>query len=356
MFLCVIIKWVDCFFDETRDNLIIFAANRKGKEMIVNSDAMFEPSQCFFVPNIVANNLIQECRPVYIAVYLYALCQYNSGNCNISNLHIAEALKINPIDVVNAFLFFNSKGLLKVHNFKSVDDAEFDIEFIGTGDYNKKTVSAFRPSYKTEEIARNLNDNPRLSGMYKMVSQILGKTLSTSDIELLYSFHDFYALPIEVIIVLIEYFVSKGKRSLKYLEKEVAKWANAGVDSVRKAKNFIKKREDFLSYAYRVRSVCGISERKLTERELTFINRWQNEYKSTEEDVKKAFEITVDKTGKIAFAYMDAILKSMASGIQDTKKTQQRTLQTKTNPRYNFEELQRRAFENINKKSGGGAD
>ena len=51
--------------------------------------------------------------------------------------------------------------------------------------------------------------------------------------------------------------------------------------------------------------------RKLTEKELTYINKWQNEYKATEDDVKKAFEITVDKTGKLAFAYMDAVLRSM---------------------------------------------
>ena len=321
--------------------------------MIVNSEALFNSSDCFLVPNIVANNLIKEGRPVYIAVYLYALCQYNNGNLNISNNAIADAVGVNVIDVVNAFLFFNSKGFIKIHNFKSIDDAEFDIEFIGSGNYNKKTCSGFRPSYKTQEIVKNLNDNSRLSGMYKMVSQILGKNLSTSDIELLYSFYDYYALPVEVILVLIEYFVSKGKRSLKALEKEVAKWANAGVDSVRKAKNYIKKREDFLSYAYKVRSIVGISERKLSEKELCFINKWQNEYKASEDDVKKAFEITVDKTGKLAFAYMDAVLHSFL-GVPEPKKTVPRKSVPKTSSRYNFDALQKKAFENINKINNGG--
>lgn len=325
--------------------------------MIVNSDALFDYSQCFAVPNIVMNSLIQESNPVYVAVYLYALCQYNSGNVNISNKYIAEALKVSVMDVVNAFLFFNSKGLLKVHNFRSVDDAEFDIEFLGTDKLNKKVGGAFRPSYKTAEISRNLTENPRLSSMYKVVSQIMGKTLSTSDIELLYSFYDFYALPIEVIIVLIEYFVSKGKRSLKSIEKEVAKWASAGVDSVRKAKSYIKKREEFLSFAYRVRSIVGISERKLSEKELCFINKWQNEYKASEENVKKAFEITVDKTGKLAFAYMDAVLKSLVKESEsgaDASSKPLKTVKTKTGSKYNFEELQRQAFQNIAKKTDGG--
>lgn len=325
--------------------------------MIVNSDTVFDYSQCFAVPNVVANSLIQESRPVYIAVYLYALCQYNSGNVNISNQYIADSLKVNIMDVVNAFLFFNSKGLLKIHNFRSVDDAEFDIEFVGTDKLNKKVGVTFRPSYKTEEISRNLTENPRLSSMYKVVSQIMGKTLSTSDIELLYSFYDFYALPVEVILVLIEYFVSKGKRSLKAIEKEVAKWANAGVDSVRKAKNYIKKREEFLSYTYKVRSIVGISERKFSEKELGFINKWQTEYKASDEDIKKAFEITVDKTGKIAFAYMDAVLGSLIkekNGGIDAQPKSSKTVKTKTGSKYNFEELQRQAFKNIAKKTDGG--
>ena len=321
--------------------------------MIINSDATFDYSQCFVVPNIVANSLIAESRPVYIAVYLYALCQYNSGNLSISNKAIADALKISTIDVVNAFLFFNSKGLLKIHNFSSVDDAEFDIEFLGTEGLSKKAVSAFRPSYKTEEISRNLTENPRLSSMYKVVSQLLGKALSTADIELLYSFYDFYALPVEVILVLIEYFVSKGKRSLKSLEKEVAKWANADVDSVRKAKSYIKKREEFLSFTYKVRSIVGIQERKLTEKELCYINKWQNEYKADEENVKRAFEITVNQTGKLAFGYMDAVLKSLIFEKKD--KDAPKTTHPKTKPqRYNFDELQKIAFDNINKKSSGG--
>ncbi len=320
--------------------------------MIVNTDATFDSLQCFLVPNALANSLIEESRPVYIAVYLYALYQYNSGNTNISNKYIADALKISTMDVCNAFLFFNSKGLLKIHNFSSIDDAEFDIEFLGTQGLSKKAVSAFRPSYKTEEISRNLTENPRLSSMYKVVSQLLGKALSTADIELLYSFYDFYALPVEVILVLIEYFISKGKRSLKSLEKEVAKWANAGVDSVRKAKSYIKKREEFLSFTYRVRSICGIAERKFTQKELEYINKWQNEYKAKDEDVKKAFEITVNKTGKLAFGYMDAVLKSLISegGADKPLNHQPKAKQ----PRYDFSQLQKKAFDNINKKTSGG--
>ena len=53
---------------------------------------------------------------------------------------------------------------------------------------------------------------------------------------------------------------------------------------------------------------------------------------------------------------MDAVLKSLLNVTVSQKTPEKKTTTQKaTNSRYNFEELQRKAFENINKKSGGGA-
>lgn len=296
-----------------------------------------------------------DCPATYLAVYLYALRQLQAGNRNISNDRIAEILKISRIDVVNAFLFYSSKGLLKIHHFTSVDDGDFDIEFCfepekGTG------APPFRPCYKASEISRRLSENPRMSQMYKMVGQILGKTLSSADTELLYSFHDYYALPVEVITVLIEYYVSKGKRSMKYIEKEVGKWAAAGIDTIDKAKAYIEKREAFLSYANRVRTHLGIHERRLSTRELSYINTWQNEFSMSLEMVKTAFELTVNQTGKLSFAYMNKIMESWAKNnickVDEVQKKKQPAPSAAKPARYNFEELERRAFEAVHRANG----
>ncbi len=292
----------------------------------------------------------------YLAVYVYALRQYEKGNRSVSNAAIADALKLNLIDVVNAFLFYSSQGLIKIHNFTSVDDGDFDIEFCPDTS-EKKTVVPFRPSYKASEISRRLQENPKMSQMYRLVSQILGKTLSSADTELLYSFHDYYGLPVEVILVLIEYYVSKGKRSMKYLEKEAGKWATAEIDTVKKAKAYIKKREDFLSYTNRLRTLLGIHERHLTTRELAFINKWQNEFFMSPEMVKAAFELTVNQTGKLSFAYMSKILESWAQNKITTPENITRTKVTSSkkekSSRYDFEAFERQAREALNHPDGG---
>lgn len=322
--------------------------------MIINKPQECAQEQYFKVPNAAVDRCIAEASPVYLMVYLFALRQLEAGNTQIANSQIAEALRVSTIDVVNAFLFYSSKGLVKIHNFTSVDDVDFDIEFCFQ--QPKSGGVEFRPSYKSSEISRQLSDNPKVSQMYHMVSQILGKTLSTADTELLYSLYDYYALPAEVILVLIEYFVSKGKRSMRAIEKEAAKWSSAGIDTVEKARRHIKKREEFLSYAYRVKKITGIGERSLSAKELQYINLWQNEYRMDFEMVQAAFELTVNQTGKLSFAYMNKILGSWAeSGIRtraDIGKDKKPPAKKQAKRAgYNFDELEKAA---LRKVMGGG--
>ena len=319
--------------------------------MIVNAKNPCPECGSFRIPERVADLLANgECPATYVAIYVYTLRQYEADNKNISNDRIAEALKVSLIDVVNAFLFYSSQGLLKIHNFTSVDNGDFDIEFCFEPEIGVCALP-FRPSYKSSEISRHLSQNPRMSQMYKIVGQILGKTLSSADTELLYSFHDYYGLPVEVILVLIEYYVSKDKRSMKFIEKEVGKWASAGVNTIKKAKAYIEKREAFLSYAGQVRTMLGIQERRLSTRELTYINNWQNQFSMPLDMVKLAFETTVNQTGKLSFAYMNKILESWAQNnlrkTEDVQKKNPSTKDTRTS-RYNFDDLQRRTFEAVN--------
>lgn len=323
--------------------------------MIIESKIRGDHNGYIALPVRAAELLTEAGCPTYLSVYVFALYQHEKGNLNITNGYIADALKISKIDVVNAFLFYSSQGLIKIHNFTSVDDGDFDIEFCFSESCSK-TALPFKPSYKCSEISRRLQDNPKMCQMYKMVGQILGKTLSSADTELLYSFHDYYGLPIEVILVLIEYYVSKGKHSMKYIEKEAGKWASAGIDSIQKAKAYIDKREEFLSYTSRVRTALGIQERRLTTRELGYIHNWQSECKMSLDMVKQAYELTVNQTGKLSFAYMNKIIESWAKGgiyvPQDIGKQKKPEAKQPKNSRYNFADLQRQALETVNFPDG----
>jgi len=310
--------------------------------MIINQISKGPDNDYIRVPEVACEKLIRSGNSVYLAVYMFLLSEFYKGKTDITNGYIADSLRINVIDVVNAFLYCSSEGLVKIHNFVDVTDAEFDIE-ICFDVCCAKRLSDFKPNYRTSEISKKIAEDGKLSQMYKIVSGILGKTLSSADIEVLYSMHDYYRLPAEVIVVMVEYFVSRGINTMRKLEKEAQKWSENGVDTVAKAKRHIKKREEFLSYTGMIKRIVGANERKLTTKELEFAAKWQNELKATYEQIKAAYEITIDKTGKLSFSYMNKVLEGLVSGDTLAKK------ETQKKSRYDFSELERRAFESISK-------
>lgn len=305
--------------------------------MIINPISLGPDNDYIRVPEAACDKLIQSGKSAYLSVYMLALSCYYKGKMDITNGFIADSLHINIIDVVNAFLYCSSQGLLKIHNFVDVTEPEFDIE-ICFDVKSKINLSDFKPQYKTSEINKRIAENSKLSQMYKIVSGFLGKNLSSADTEVLYSMYDYYRLPVEVIVVMVEYFVSKGTVTMRKLEKEAQKWSEAGVDSVAKAKRQIKKREEFLSYMGMVKRTVGAHERKLTTKEKEFVLKWQLELKATPEAVKEAYEITVNNTGKVSFNYMNKVLEGKAkeNGTSSKKETKK--------SKYDYSELERRAF------------
>ncbi len=316
--------------------------------MIINPISAGPDSDFIRVPEAACDKLIQSGKSVYLSVYMFALSQFYKGKTDITNGFIADALHINIIDVVNAFLYCSSQGLVKIHNFLSVEDAEFDVELCFDVK-SKVNLSDFKPQYKTGEISKRIAADGKLSQMYKIVSTILGKNLSSADIEVLYSMHDYYRLPPEVIVVMIEYFASRGVITMRKLEKEAQKWSESGVDTVAKAKRHIKKREEFLSYAGTVKRIVGAIERKLTTKELEFIGRWQQELKATPEAVKEAYEITINNTGKLSFNYMNKVIEAKAN---EKSKPAPVKKETAKKSRYDFSELERKAFMKVTGEGG----
>lgn len=316
--------------------------------MIINPISPGPDSDYIRVPEVACDKLIQSGTAVYLAVYMFALSQYYKGKTDISNGFIADSLHINIIDVVNAFLYCSSVGLVKIHNFLSIEDTEFDVE-ICFDVKGKVRLSDFKPHYRGSEISKKIAEDGKLSQMYKIVSITLGKTLSSADIEVLYSMHDYYRLSPEVIVVMIEYFVGKGVTTMRKLEKEAQKWVDAGVDTVAKAKKHIKKREEFLSYAGAVKRIVGAIERKLTAKELEFIRKWQTELRVTHEQIKDAYEITINNTGKLSFNYMNKVLEGK---VNEQKGAITPKKENAKKSRYDYSELERKAFMKVTGKGG----
>lgn len=166
------------------------------------------------------------------------------------------------------------------------------------------------PAYSNGEIEALAEQNPELRFLLTQAPQELGRLLTQHDCSVfVYLFSDL-GMPADVVLMLIEYCVSIGKRSVGYIQATGAAWADAGILTHELAENRIRELEARRSYEGKVRSVMGITGRNLTPTEVSYINRWQTEFHSPEELIALGYEICVNNIGKISFAYINKILEA----------------------------------------------
>ena len=135
-------------------------------------------------------------------------------------------------------------------------------------------------------------------------------------------FYDYLKLPPEVIFALLEYCVSIGKNNMRYIEKVALSWADNEINTPAKAQAFIKSKNKENAFIQKYKTMFKIVGRDFTESELSLLKSWVNDLKLTDDQINEAYETTVMNTGKVAFRYMDTVLKNkMQQSGDNTQKT-----------------------------------
>ena len=75
----------------------------------------------------------------------------------------------------------------------------------------------------------------------------------------------------ELIEYLVEYCITNGHASLRYMDQVAIGWAEKGIDSIEKAKEQVAIRSK--AY-YSIMKAFGISGRNLADSEMDFVNKW----------------------------------------------------------------------------------
>ncbi|MEG1441156.1 MAG: DnaD domain protein, partial [Oscillospiraceae bacterium] len=221
------------------------------------------------------------------------------------------------------------------HTTKESPEAPNNLEKIRKTENNKpikseKTkkinniIGRQRPPYTMAEIDGVAAAHKPIADLISQSESILGKQLTPSDVEMIYSFHDWLGLPVEVIIMLLTYAVKRQKTGKHYLETVAMDWADKGIDTYEAAEDYISQLESFDSYERQIRSLLGIYDRSLTQTEKKYITQWSREEQLPLELIQAAYDKTVDNTGKLSWAYMNKLLTSwLQEGIKSLDELKQ---------------------------------
>ena len=260
--------------------------------------ADFKMTTAGYIPvTVIPDDFIKNYMPMangdYVKIYLYILhCAKSDKVPSISTL--ADIFQCTENDVKRALKYWESKGLLAFE------------ETVQTQPETPAFAAPEKHSYSAAET-KAFKEHTEIKQLLFVCEQYMGKQLTRTDIETLLYFYDQLQFSTDLIEYLVEYSVSKNKKSLRYMETVALEWHKKGIKTVEDAKLDSKP---FAKECYLVLKALGINNHEPLPTEVAFVNRWMKEYGFTIDIILEACNRTIMKIHKPSFEYVDGILKA----------------------------------------------
>ncbi len=297
----------------------------------------------FAVPTDIVDKHIKLAGAAQLKVLLWIL-RHSGQEFDLND--IAQSLSMHPADVNDSMQYWIESGIIiNKDNILSPYPKDNKIlkeskpspsENIDVKASNHVKIS--RPLSRPQKpdsmsLAKRIDESPEIAFLMQESQLILGKTLSIGDSATLLMLHDTDGLPVDVIIMLLQYAVTIGKTHMRYIEKLAINWSDEGIDSLEKAEKKIRSLTDSYNAYKTVERITGMDHHSPTASESKFCNTWVNDWKFDDALIREAYERCVDNTGKFSFKYTNKILEtwfktgidSIELALNDKKQTKQKT-------------------------------
>ena len=256
----------------------------------------------FLVPSELVDLYLDTASELEIKVMLYLL---RNGGKLLSDTELAKKFGVSSEDIFAAIEFWVKNGVILKKNER------YSINF---------SAKDSRPNYSADVIAKRVESDGKLKSLINGVEDLYGKMLSPTELNSLMTLYEWDGISPELILLIISHCRENGKKGFKYIEKTAIEWFESGIDTVEKAETKINELERKKSTEYTVQKIIGAENRALTAKEKEVINDWINGLSLSEELIEKAYETTVEKTGKYSVSYMNTVLRSWHTrGISSVK-------------------------------------
>lgn len=293
------------------------------------------------VSDIFIDQYMPKANGEFVKVYLYLLRATGSGAGIATISEIADHFSNTEADIVRALNYWASEGILQVQtgadgqitginlcslavsgiqaaqsNIQSAvadnaaqNNSTANIQMQDSVVEKLKSQATDKPApsqkeYTLDEI-KEFRKNPDISELFFIIETYLKHTLSSTDINMVLYWLDELHFSTDLVEYLVEYCITKGHSSLRYMNKVALGWADAGIKTVDQAKDDAAAHSQIY---YTVMKALGITGRNLVDSEVSLINKWVGEYGFDIELVKAACSKTISAIQKPSFEYTDSIL------------------------------------------------
>lgn len=287
------------------------------------------------ISNDFIDHYMSKANGEFVKVYLFLLRHLDDPYSNLTISSIADSLDNTERDILRAFRYWETEGLLSLEEDSDGKITGLALEQIctdssctqkGTIKGEIKTSLPTPPTPVSEPVSISPEPSPKaiplssfkaqkeLKSLLFIAEQYLGKTLSKTDVDAITYFYDTLLMPADLIEYLIETCVEGGHNSIHYIQKVALSWYNEGVTTIEAAR---QRSKSYNKNYYTVLNAFGIKNRGPADSEVTFIRKWIEDFGFSLDIVHEACDRTIAATHQPSFEYADTILqKWRQAGVQ----------------------------------------
>lgn len=281
------------------------------------------------LPNRFIDDYMPEANGEFVKIYLYLLRILSQAPASFTLSQAADLFNCTERDILRGLKYWDKEKLLSLEldesgNISAISllpippenthdivqsppspDAEIRTEASSPQENvpAQKEMSKLQMSKQRREELSRIED---IQQLLFLAEQYLGKTLSSSSIDKLLYFYDVLKFSADLIEYLIEYCVSKGHPSMRYIETVAYAWADKGITTVEAAR---KESSLFNQEYYTILKALGITGRSPIESEIRLMDTWRETYGFPLDIIIEACSRTVMQTGQPSIQYTDRILE-----------------------------------------------
>ncbi len=295
-------------------------------EFSINPKVMFGLS--FSVPAEVTDKHLKLAGAAQIKVLLWLL-RHAAEEPSMEQL--CKALNMKRADAADAMQYWVECGIVLADGKMAEPEEQPQYAAAAKQETTTETVPEITYTRPTaEQILIRTKESAEICFMFNEAQKKLGRTIGYDGQSTLLMIHDSYGLPVEVLLMLIEYCVSINKNSLAYISKAAKTWSEKEIDSIEKADEQIQLLRRCDGTWKKLCELTGISTPRPTASQSSFLSHWTNELKFDIDMIYLAYEEMANHTDKISFPYMNKVLQNWydagiksAADVEESK--QQRT-------------------------------
>ena len=267
----------------------------------------------FAVPSLLVDEHIKRASGQQLKVFLYVF-RHNTEELTVERISQGTGMLID--DVKDAMQYWVSYGILSMDDrFTEISSPEIILNK-SVKEKMPETVPAKSEHMELpdvvpthEQVAARILESPELKALYNEAQLKFGRTLGYDTQAKLLMIYDQYGLPVEVILTIIEYAVSKGKDSIRYIEKMAKDWADKDITTLEAADEYIKQIQKADKLWKKFEAMFSADPPRYTDKRISYLKKWNLEHKQSLDLIYYAYEETVNRINKINFNYMDKMLE-----------------------------------------------